>query len=344
MGVDASAVEESTVLTASQMRRVALLLAFGTLSACPKPPTSDESLPPEVILSGARLRSFRGSELAATGRAAQVTYQRTTADLTASEVLLRFPPRQSGGPSPALGLVEVRAPAVVGNRLTQQADGRDGVWVRTGSGLVGRTRQERVANDADVSVHPPSEDWRFSKERALRVGLLQNRSLQSLSELHSRRPGNGESVQHRGSGHRASGVRLQAVGLRGDPPPARDRLRRGGRPATRDGAGRLAGNAKWVGPPVAGSTCSHKNRYLCWSTYSRKRRSFWPATSSSGRPRSRSWMAQPAKASERSPAENACSRRSKRTDRVSSSRAGSCCGISRLTMTTSAINAGPSAD
>ncbi len=139
MGVDAPALEEPTVLTASQMRRVGLLLALGTLSACPKPPTSDESLPPEVILSGARLRSFRGSELAATGRAAQVTYQRTTADLTASEVLLRFPPRQSGGPSPALGVVEVRAPAVVGNRLTQQADGRDGVWVRTGSGLVGRT-------------------------------------------------------------------------------------------------------------------------------------------------------------------------------------------------------------
>jgi lipopolysaccharide export system protein LptC len=141
MGVDASAVEEPTVLTAGPMRRAGLLLAFGTLSACPKLPTSDESLPPEVILSGARLRSFRGSELAATGRAAQVTYQRTNADLTASEVLLRFPPRQSGGPSPALGIVEVRAPAVVGNRLTQQADGRDGVWVRTGSGLVGRTER-----------------------------------------------------------------------------------------------------------------------------------------------------------------------------------------------------------
>src|SRR5260370_35769234 len=139
MGVDASAVEESTVLTASQMRRVAVLLTFGTLSACPKPPTSDESLPPEVILSGARLRSFRGSELAATGRAAQVTYQRTTADLTASEVLLRFPPRQGGGPRPALGAVEVRAPFVVGNRLTQQAAGRHRAWGRTAAGVVGGT-------------------------------------------------------------------------------------------------------------------------------------------------------------------------------------------------------------
>lgn len=137
--MDASAVEEPAVLTPSQIRRLGVLLAFGAVGGCPKLPTSEESLPPEVILTGARLRSFRGSELAATGRAAQVTYQRTSADLTASEVLLRFPPRQGGGPSPALGIVEVRAPVVVGNRLTQRADGRDGVWVRTGSGLVGRT-------------------------------------------------------------------------------------------------------------------------------------------------------------------------------------------------------------
>lgn len=139
MGLDAPAVEEPTMLIASQLRIAGFLLALGMLGACPKPPVSDESLPPEVILTGARLRSFRGTELVATGRAAQVTYQRTSADLTASEVLLRFPPRQGGGPSPALGVVEVRAPAVVGNRLTQQADGRDGVWVRTGSGLVGQT-------------------------------------------------------------------------------------------------------------------------------------------------------------------------------------------------------------
>jgi lipopolysaccharide export system protein LptC len=139
MGLDASAVEEPTMLIASPLRSAGFLLAFGVLSACSKPPASDESLPPEVILTGARLRSFRGNEVAATGRAAQVTYQRISADLTASEVLLRFPPRQGAGPSPALGVVEVRAPAVVGNRLTQQADGRDGVWVRTGSGMVGQT-------------------------------------------------------------------------------------------------------------------------------------------------------------------------------------------------------------
>jgi len=135
--------ENPAVLKAKRFLTVGVVLSFAALADCSSAPIGDEALPPEVILTGARLRSFRGSESVATGRAAQVTYQRVSADLTASEVLLRFPPRQGvpGGPSPALGLVEVRAPMVVGNRITQQADGSDGVLVRTGSGLIGRTER-----------------------------------------------------------------------------------------------------------------------------------------------------------------------------------------------------------
>jgi lipopolysaccharide export system protein LptC len=141
--MDASSMENAAVLKVKCILVMALALSLAGASGCSNPTLTDESFPPEVILTGARLRSFRGSESVATGRAAQVTYQRSSADLTASEVLLRFPPRQEvpGGPSPALGVVEVRAPVVVGNRLTKQADGRDGVLVRTGSGLVGRTER-----------------------------------------------------------------------------------------------------------------------------------------------------------------------------------------------------------
>jgi len=145
--------ENPAVLRAKKLLTVGVALCFAA-GACSNPPITDESLPPEVILTGARLRSFRGNESVATGRAAQVTYQRASADLTASEVLLRFPPRQDvpGGPSPALGVVEVRAPMVVGNRITQQADGRDGVLVRTGSGLVGRTERAHFDGAAMIAT------------------------------------------------------------------------------------------------------------------------------------------------------------------------------------------------
>ena len=162
--MDASTMENAAVLKGKQLVTVGVALSLAAAGACSNPPLPDESLPPEVVLTGARLRSFRESESVATGRAAQVTYQRSSADLTASEVLLRFPPRQGvpGGPSPALGVVEVRAPMVVGNRITQQADGRDGVLVRTGSGLVGRTERAHfdgvsmIANGNDpVTVDGP---------------------------------------------------------------------------------------------------------------------------------------------------------------------------------------------
>jgi len=118
------------------------LLGVLVLCSCEKPPEIDQIPPPQIILTGARLRSFRGSELSATGRAAQVTYERTGADFNASEVFLLLPSRdRPGSPSPAVGWVEIRSPLVVGNRNTQQADGSDGVVVRTASGIVGRTQR-----------------------------------------------------------------------------------------------------------------------------------------------------------------------------------------------------------
>ena len=59
--MDASAMEDPAVLRAKQLLTVGVALSFAA-GACSGPRVTDESLPPEVILTGARLRSFRGNE------------------------------------------------------------------------------------------------------------------------------------------------------------------------------------------------------------------------------------------------------------------------------------------
>ncbi len=161
------------------------------LCACEKPPDIDQSPPPQVVLTGARLKSFRGSELSATGRAAQVAYERIGANFTASEVFIRLPSRDTpGSPNPSSGWVEIRSPVVVGNRTTEQPDGSGGVVVRSASGMVGRTPRAhydgatKVASGKDpVSVNAPryavtadsfllrfeEEDFRFTGHVVSRV-------------------------------------------------------------------------------------------------------------------------------------------------------------------------------
>jgi hypothetical protein len=105
--------------------------------ACVPVRSTDATPPPQITLTGARLQSFRGSVLVATGRAAQVTYQRTNADMTGSEVLLRFPSQSK--PAGMFSNLEVRAPEMTGNLTAKQADGFGGVEVKSSGGLVGRT-------------------------------------------------------------------------------------------------------------------------------------------------------------------------------------------------------------
>jgi hypothetical protein len=105
--------------------------------ACIPVRSTDATPPPQITLTGARLQSFKGSVLVATGRAAQVTYQRTNGDMTASEALLRFPTPDK--PTGMFSNLEVRAPEMTGNLTTKQGDGFDGVVVKSASGMVGRT-------------------------------------------------------------------------------------------------------------------------------------------------------------------------------------------------------------
>lgn len=122
--------------------RALFLIAIALLACRPRQPAPPSPPPePQVVLHGAKMQMFRGSELVMVGRAARVTYQRLSADVSATEAVLRWPSRTSGGrrPRTAVSGIEVRAPEVDGNLYTRQADGRGGVLLRTSSGIAART-------------------------------------------------------------------------------------------------------------------------------------------------------------------------------------------------------------
>ncbi len=127
------------------MRRLTTMLCALAWLACTPRRAPSEATPPMATLTGIRFEYFQGSDLAAVGRAAQVTYERSTGDLTASDVLVRFPSRPDPGAlRPAVGGMEVRAPVVVGNLFRKQAEGSRGVVMRTGSGIVARTEKAHI--------------------------------------------------------------------------------------------------------------------------------------------------------------------------------------------------------
>jgi lipopolysaccharide export system protein LptC len=90
------------------------------------------------------------------GRAAKLAYQRQSADMTATEALLRFPSRKTGARSPgnAVAGLEVRAPEVVGNLYSRQAEAHGGVVLRTASGMVGETERALFDGNAMKAVGP----------------------------------------------------------------------------------------------------------------------------------------------------------------------------------------------
>ena len=72
------------------MRAAMTVLAVLTWLGC-VPQRADEATPPPMAtLTGIHLELFQGQDLAAFGRAAEVTYERMTGDLTASQVVVRI--------------------------------------------------------------------------------------------------------------------------------------------------------------------------------------------------------------------------------------------------------------
>lgn len=137
-------------------RVVVLVLALGGCNlrgASGQRAPGEEPTPPEVTLYGVRMQHFRGEKLATSGRAAKLTYLRTTGELTAYEAFFRFPNRGGDGASghgAAERGVDVRAPVVVGSLATKQARAEGGVYMRGADGMIAQT--ERVDLDGNAMV------------------------------------------------------------------------------------------------------------------------------------------------------------------------------------------------
>lgn len=145
-----------TGLTAAMLAAIAACTPTSPIEATPAP---------QVTLYGLRMQYFKGSQLHLMGRAARVTYQRSTGEVIASDALVRLP--QTGGApaagqrAPAIGL-EVRAGQMEGSMTSRKALASGGVVVRTRAGLVGRTDSARfdgevmeATGDQPVRVEGP---------------------------------------------------------------------------------------------------------------------------------------------------------------------------------------------
>ena len=138
-------------------RRLCLPLLLAAACACtPRAPeTSEAEQVPDVTLYGVRLQSFEGEKLAAGGRAGRATYQRTTGNIVASQMVLRLPSRP-GAPRASSHGLEVRAVRLEGNLASRQADASGGVVLRTSTGVVGRSQSAHVdGTTRNIRGHEP---------------------------------------------------------------------------------------------------------------------------------------------------------------------------------------------
>jgi lipopolysaccharide export system protein LptC len=171
---------------------LASLLVLLTACGARKPQEGPED-PPQVVLHGARLQSYEGEELAMTGQASTVTYQRFGGDLMATDVVLRLPAKAGGGEQPARrqsGETEIRAPRMDVNMQARQLVGSGGVEVRTPDGAVGQAPrgtydagEQRVRGLDGVTLRGPDysvradsfqlslEDGTFSFEGSVKTVL-----------------------------------------------------------------------------------------------------------------------------------------------------------------------------
>jgi lipopolysaccharide export system protein LptC len=126
-------------------RAISVLGVLAWVGCMPRRAPDEATPPPMATLTGIHFEYFQGRDLAAVGRASDVTYERTTGDLTASQVVVRIASRgDPGALRPAVGGMELSAPTVVGNLFRKQAEGSRGVVMRTGAGIVAHTEKARI--------------------------------------------------------------------------------------------------------------------------------------------------------------------------------------------------------
>lgn len=123
---------------------IVLAAMLGAGTGCtptnPRRGQADEKLPPQVALYGVRLHSWEGGELVAVGRAAKLTYDRSSGNFEAAESLVQFPSRSAEPTKDATSDLELRAPVARGNLLNRTSRGEGGLTLRSANGLVARTQ------------------------------------------------------------------------------------------------------------------------------------------------------------------------------------------------------------
>jgi hypothetical protein len=143
MGLDAPPLEDAAVRV-TPLAVVALV----ALAACrpdrPDPASPAEPSRPQATLHGVRMRIYRGGDVAMLGRAARLTFNRSSREVTAEESLLQFHPKSHP--------VEVRAPQLRGNLDARGADLSGGVRLRGPRGLTGETPTAHFDGPAMVAT------------------------------------------------------------------------------------------------------------------------------------------------------------------------------------------------
>ncbi|RKH50762.1 hypothetical protein D7X55_22850 [Corallococcus sp. AB049A] len=113
------------------------LLATACAPRRPAPGAANEPRP-DVVLEGARLRSYEGDTLQVSGTAARVNYRRAGGEVQATDVVVTLPPGKGSPPSQQAGTT-IRAPNMDGSLASKTWVGTGGVVVKTGEGLVANT-------------------------------------------------------------------------------------------------------------------------------------------------------------------------------------------------------------
>lgn len=140
------------------MRALLLAAALSAAACLPPPaPINEGALPPQVTLTGVRFSYFKAGELLASGTAREFTYQNSSSDFVASDVVLRIPGRQGGlrGPGGApSGALDLAAPLARGALNTRQVDAEGGVSLWAASGLTGKTNTAHFDGAASSVAGP----------------------------------------------------------------------------------------------------------------------------------------------------------------------------------------------
>ena len=151
---------------------LAVLLAAAACSPRRAQGPQQEEPPPQVVLYGARMKSYEGERLTLSGTAERLTYQRAGGDVQGTNATLVLPPTRAseGAPPGVAGGVQVSAPNMEGNLASKQLVGSGGVVIRTGEGMVARTPRltydantQRAHGNEGVTVKGP--DYRLRADR-----------------------------------------------------------------------------------------------------------------------------------------------------------------------------------